>query len=78
MHRPLTAFALAGLAVGSSAAPAAEPAELLKPMSFLAGHCWKGTFPDGKTTDEHCFAWMTFAESAPGLPLTTQADDRHH
>ena len=36
----------------------AEPVDALKPMSFLAGHCWKGTFPDGKQTDEHCFQWL--------------------
>ena len=27
-------------------------------MAFLAGSCWKGTFADGQTTDEHCFEWM--------------------
>ncbi|HTA64523.1 MAG TPA: hypothetical protein VK753_03385 [Xanthomonadaceae bacterium] len=37
---------------------AAEPIDALKPMSFLAGHCWKGTFADGRQTDEHCFAWL--------------------
>jgi len=36
----------------------AEPIEALKPMAFLAGHCWKGEFPDGKRTDEHCFQWV--------------------
>jgi hypothetical protein len=49
-----------GLLAG--AACAAEPPELLKPMSFLAGHCWKGTFPDGRKTDEHCFGWMYGAQ----------------
>ena len=29
-----------------------------QPLAFLAGHCWKGTFPDGKQTDEHCFTWI--------------------
>lgn len=56
MRRPLAAFALTCLAGAAHAAP--EPAELLKPMAFLAGHCWKGTFADGKTTDEHCYAWI--------------------
>jgi len=42
----------------SSAAVQAAPAEALKPMAFLAGHCWKGEFPDGKQTDEHCFSWI--------------------
>lgn len=36
----------------------AAPATPLQPMAFLAGHCWKGTFADGKTTDEHCFQWQ--------------------
>ncbi|RZT04017.1 hypothetical protein SAMN05216319_4206 [Duganella sp. CF402] len=42
----------------SSTAVQAAPAEALKPMAFLAGHCWKGEFPDGKQTDEHCFSWI--------------------
>ena len=54
--RPL----LATLALAALAGPAvaAEPVDLLKPFAFLAGHCWKGTFADGKRTDEHCFSWM--------------------
>ena len=28
------------------------------PMAFLAGHCWKGTFPGSTVTDEHCFSWI--------------------
>lgn len=36
----------------------AEPVAGLQPMAFLAGSCWKGTFPDGKVTDEHCFDWL--------------------
>ncbi len=36
----------------------ADPIAGLKPMAFVAGHCWKGTFPDGQTTDEHCFEWL--------------------
>lgn len=55
MRRLLAALALTTLA---GAASAADPADLLKPMAFLAGHCWKGAFADGKTTDEHCFSWM--------------------
>jgi len=55
---------------------AAEPIEPLKPMGFLAGHCWKGAFPDGKQTDEHCFRWLydgralrdTHTVRAPGRP----------
>ena len=55
MRRPLVALAMSLLA---GIASAAEPPELLKPMAFLAGHCWKGNLADGKQTDEHCFAWM--------------------
>ena len=55
MRRLLAALALTCLA---TTAAAAEPPELLKPLSFHAGHCWKGTFPDGQATDEQCFAWM--------------------
>jgi hypothetical protein len=54
MRRLLAAIALPLFA----ATAAADTPELLKPMAFLAGHCWKGTFPDGKATDEHCFSWM--------------------
>ena len=58
MRSPFAVLALTCLAGAASAAPAATPPDLLKPMAFLAGHCWKGTFPDGRKTDEHCFAWM--------------------
>jgi hypothetical protein len=37
---------------------AAEPASPYQPLAFLVGHCWRGTFPDGKVTDEHCFSWV--------------------
>ena len=29
-----------------------------RPLEFLVGRCWIGTFPDGKQTDEHCFEWV--------------------
>lgn len=59
----------------SAAAQAATP-EALKPMAFLAGHCWKGEFPGGKQTDEHCFQWALDGQAlrdvhtvrAPGKP----------
>jgi hypothetical protein len=50
-------YLIAALLLLPAAAPA-EPIAPLQPMSFLAGHCWKGQFPDGKQTDEHCFAWL--------------------
>jgi hypothetical protein len=34
------------------------PAEPYQPMAFLAGHCWKGSFPNKPMTDEHCFEWV--------------------
>jgi hypothetical protein len=49
-----------GFLLASALAPSAfaAPIEQLQPMEFLAGHCWKGTFPNGTATDEHCFEWM--------------------
>ena len=29
-----------------------------KPIEFVVGSCWIGTFPNGKETDEHCFEWI--------------------
>jgi hypothetical protein len=29
-----------------------------QPLAFLVGHCWRGTFPGGTVTDEHCFTWV--------------------
>ena len=54
----------------------AEPPRELEPMAYLAGHCWKGAFPDGKQTDEHCFTWIYGGKAlrdvhtvrAPGRP----------
>jgi hypothetical protein len=35
----------------------AQPDAGYQPLAFLADHCWKGTFPGGRT-DEHCFTWI--------------------
>ena len=64
----------AGLLVVSSLA-SAEPIEPLKPMAFLAGHCWKGQFADGKRTDEHCFQWL-YGGKALRDTHTVRAPDR--
>lgn len=64
------------VAVAFTPSVRAEPVDGLKPMAFLAGHCWKGAFADGKQTDEHCFQWMydgkalrdTHTVRAPGRP----------
>jgi hypothetical protein len=57
MH-PMIARVLFPLLLGCAAAAGAQPVADYAPLAFLAGHCWKGTFPDGKQTDEHCFAWV--------------------
>jgi hypothetical protein len=44
------------LLIPGAVVAAPDPAYL--PLEFLAGHCWKGAFPGGKQTDEHCFAWV--------------------
>jgi hypothetical protein len=65
------------IAFGANAAESdAQPVEGLKAMAFLAGHCWKGDFLDGKQNDEHCFQWLyagkalrdTHTVRAPGRP----------
>jgi hypothetical protein len=53
-----------------------QPVDALKPMAFLAGHCWNGVFPDKRQNDEHCFQWVyngnalrdTHTVRAPGRP----------
>lgn len=52
MQRLIWALLFLPLAAG------AEPIAELQPLAFLGGHCWKGTMPDGKQTDEHCFTWI--------------------
>jgi hypothetical protein len=42
---------------GARAAPEGTAAPY-QPLAFLVGHCWKGTFPDGQVTDQHCFSWI--------------------
>ena len=49
---------IAALLLLTPAVALAAPEGGLGAMAFLAGHCWKGTFPDGKQTDEHCFSWL--------------------
>lgn len=46
------------IASGIRLAHGAESATLLRPLAFLAGSCWTGTFPDGRKTDTHCFEWV--------------------
>jgi hypothetical protein len=30
----------------------------LRPLAFLAGSCWRATYPLGHAVDTHCFTWM--------------------
>jgi hypothetical protein len=46
------------IAVLLSGPALAQSVAHFKPQAFLAGNCWKGTFPDGKQIDEHCFEWV--------------------
>ena len=64
------------MALAARADGLAQPPDGLKPMAFLAGHCWKGEFPDNKQNDEHCFQWIyngnalrdTHTVRSPGRP----------
>ena len=58
--KPISSYlAAATLLAGVHAvAFAADPESAYRPLAFLVGHCWRGTFPDGKVTDEHCFSWV--------------------
>src|SRR5260370_459207 len=66
IHAPrhaVGAILLAGLVMPAQPQPQAQsqaraPPAPYQPLAFLVGHCWKGTFPDGKATDEHCFSWI--------------------
>jgi hypothetical protein len=57
--RLLTAFMLA-IVLGSVPRLEGQQSHPTKfrPLEFLVGSCWIGTFPDGKRTDEHCFEWV--------------------
>lgn len=57
MRSCLPSFLLLPLLLPAAAA-LAQPVAALQPMAFLAGHCWKGEFPGGTQTDEHCFQWL--------------------
>lgn len=44
------------LGPGEPSAPALR--DEFRPLAFLLGSCWTGTFPDGRSTDTHCFEPM--------------------
>ncbi|MBS0378943.1 MAG: hypothetical protein JSS29_10700 [Proteobacteria bacterium] len=57
----MKARALPALSLGLLLCPAAQSLEAAPPyapLAFLAGSCWKGTFPKSTVTDEHCFSWI--------------------
>jgi len=58
MNRVSGWVAGAMLSVVAATAIAAQSGSPYQPVAFLAGHCWKGSSPDGKRTDEHCFKWI--------------------
>jgi hypothetical protein len=41
-----------------TAAAESAPGARYRALEFLVGSCWIGPFPDGKSTDEHCFEWI--------------------
>ena len=54
----LTGVAAAALsALSLFSVPQPKPPDF-RPLEFLVGICWAGTFPDGKATDQHCFEWV--------------------
>jgi hypothetical protein len=34
------------------------PEGAFRPLDRLAGGCFRGAFPDGRSTDEHCWEWV--------------------
>ena len=50
-------FAAAFAGAGVAAAPHVAPSPY-QPLAFLVGHCWRGSFPGGQVSDEHCFSWV--------------------
>lgn len=53
-----TILLMASVAPRTTTAQAAPDMSSLQPLAFLAGCCWKGTFPGRSITDEHCFRWQ--------------------
>ena len=39
-----------------AAAIAQQRGRGMQPFEFVAGSCWRGTFPNGRQTDTHCFS----------------------
>ncbi len=58
MRQLATMIVVVALCAVSPAEAQQASAADYRPLEFLVGSCWKGNFPDGRTTDEHCFEWM--------------------
>jgi len=58
--KPISSYLAAAILLAGlhAVAFAADPEPAYRPLAFLVGPCWRGTFPDGKVTDEHCFSWL--------------------
>jgi hypothetical protein len=56
--RLLSAMMLASVLGSVPLLRAQQSPTKFRPLAFLVGSCWIGTFPDGKRTDEHCFEWV--------------------
>ncbi len=84
----VTATLIGAIAIPSLAQKSTTP-NMLAPLSFLAGSCWKGTFAGRNVTDEHCFQWIydgrflrdrhvVLGDSVPYEGETTYAWDAPH
>jgi hypothetical protein len=59
--KPMQKLLITGTAALSSVAAAVAaqaPVAGYQPLAYLVGHCWRGTFPGGTVSDEHCFSWV--------------------
>ncbi len=56
---PLLALLLVAITIAASVAHAQTSNDPLAPFGWfkdMAGHCWSGTYPDGKTSDTQCYS----------------------
>src|SRR4051794_15824261 len=58
MRIPVSLALLATVSAGFVSQAQSPGTPDFRPLEFLVGRCWIGTFPDGKQTDEHCFEWV--------------------
>jgi hypothetical protein len=63
------------LAVALPAMALAQPAAHWEPQAFLAGGCWKGTFPDGKQEQTYRSSWRREGNDAYFVITEVKAPD---